>query len=125
MTLSSTMDTTTTIITQTITTNVSTTTDTVTSTTTDTVTPTTTDTVTPTTTTINPSPTIFVPPSPSLAPKITTAIGGPNGEYTVQCGPNNYDDAKISCEASGSELVSIDTLLTNVDVNIVCLQFQG
>ncbi|MEO0686741.1 MAG: hypothetical protein AAFY76_17295, partial [Cyanobacteria bacterium J06649_11] len=79
-----------------------------------------------TTTTINPSPTTTVdPPSSSSVPKITTAIGGPNGEYTVQCGPNNYDDAKINCEASGSKLVSIDTLLTNVDVNVVCLQFQG
>ena len=55
----------------------------------------------------------------------SVSIGGPNSEYTVNGSPLNFSDAKIICQVSGLELVSIETLLINVDVNTFCLNFMG
>ena len=52
-------------------------------------------------------------------------VGGPNNEYTVISSPKNFSEAKMECAASGQELVTIENLLNNADVNVVCLNFNG
>ena len=39
--------------------------------------------------------------------------------------PKNFSEAKMECAASGQELVTIENLLNNADVNVVCLNFNG
>lgn len=52
------------------------------------------------------------------------SIGGPNNEYTAIGIPLSFDNAKASCQASGLELITIETLLENVDVNLFSLDFM-
>ena len=54
-----------------------------------------------------------------------SSVGGLNGNYRVISNTKSFIDAKWDCRESGAELVTIDTLLTNVDVNVVCLDFMG
>ena len=68
---------------------------------------------------VNLSSSIMVETPPSVS------IDGPNNEYTINGSPLNFSDAKTIYQASELELVSIETFLTNVDVNTFCLNFMG
>ena len=61
--------------------------------------------------------------SPSQS--ITCGIGGANNEYIVKSIRKNFQDAKDGCKHSGNVLVTIETLIQNIDVNVVSLDFQG
>ena len=61
----------------------------------------------------------------SPTPVITNSVGGPNNEYTVKSDPKSFADAKMDCSVSGENLVFVESLLDNVYVNGVCLDFKG
>ena len=76
---------------------------------------------------IEPSTSDIMPRATALAedPIHSVIVGGPNNEYTFKANPKSFADAKMDCQKSGQSIVTIETLLKNVDANAVCLDYRG